>query len=156
MLVVIESTSPRSHGREGGDRSQVPDWSYRTLLRPTLFTLSPERARDLTLGTMATLATLPGGALLIETFGDLAPPPALSTMLAGVSVRSPIGMGVGIDTTGRAARAWESLGVGFIEIGPITERPVPSPAPIVRNLQAMGSLPLTCPSTLVSMPCVRL
>src|SRR5437763_17073363 len=75
-----------------GVRSEVPDWSYRTLLRPALFTLSPEQARDLTLGAMATLAALPGGGLLIEAFGDLAPPPALSTVLAGVPVRSPIGI----------------------------------------------------------------
>jgi hypothetical protein len=68
----------------------MPDWSYRTLLRPALFTLSPERARDLTLGTTATLTALPeGGAVLIETFGDLAPQPThISSLSSRMTVRA--------------------------------------------------------------------
>jgi len=112
----------------------MPDWTYRTFLRPALFALPPARARDLTRNTIAAITGLPGGAHLIETFGDLAPPCVLATTVAGIPLRSPVGLGIGLDVAGQAARAWESLGVGFIEIGPVTEQPVVAPMPPTRDV----------------------
>jgi len=112
----------------------MPDWTYRTFLRPALFALPPAHARDLMRNTVAAITGLPGGAHLIETFGDLAPPYALATTVAGIPLRSPVGLGLGLDTTGQAARAWESLGVGFIEVGPVTEQPVIAPMLPMRDV----------------------
>lgn len=118
----------------------MPDWSYRTLLRPLLFALLAERARDLTVGMSAALAGVPGGARFIEAFGDLTPPPELATTLAGVRLRSPVGLGVGIDVAGRAARAWERLGFGFLEVGHVTMEPVVDSAVADRDVPSQGLL----------------
>ncbi len=116
----------------------MPDWSYRTFLRPILFALPAERARDLTIGVIGKGAALPGGKAFLTAFGDLAPPPALATELAGIPLRSPVGLGAGLDPSGRAARAWESFGFGFIEIGPITVTPVSSTTSIIRDPRGEG------------------
>lgn len=112
----------------------MPDWSYRTLIRPALFALPPERAHERTLRAVAAFARLPRGSAFIELFGDETPPPALATTIAGVPLRSRVGLAPETDATGGAARGLAGLGVGFVEIGPVTEQPVVMPCAPVRDV----------------------
>lgn len=117
----------------------MPDWSYRTLLRPPLFLLPPEQARDLTLRATGTLAALPLGPQLIETVGDMRPAPALRRSLWGLDFPGPVGLGAGSDRYAGALTALARFGFGFIEVGPVTAEPIRAPAPL-RRMREGGAL----------------
>ena len=55
----------------------MPDWSYRTVLRPALFALPPRAARDLSLGVMGALGRSWPGRLLIDFLGHMRAPDGL-------------------------------------------------------------------------------
>jgi dihydroorotate dehydrogenase len=105
----------------------MPDWSYRTLFRPALFRLPAARARDLTLGLMATLARLPLGPRLIDFLGHMRPPERLARIISGITFPSPIGLGVGIDDNAIALTALARFGFGLLELGPITAESIAPP-----------------------------
>jgi len=75
----------------------MPDWSYRTLLRPFLFRLPPVVARDLSLGVMGT-RTGSGGR---------SSPPALRATGLALGVH----YAVGYHSLWHLAPAWAGLGV---------------------------------------------
>ena len=99
----------------------MPDWSYRTLLRPVLFRLGPERGRAFTLRAMSRLAALPGGVTVIRLMGHMGPPGTIAVDALGLTFRSPIGLAAGIDVDAIATRAFSEFGFGFIEVGPVAE-----------------------------------
>lgn len=95
------------------------------LLRPALFTLSPETAHELTL---AALALAPAGR-------GPAPDPVLATRFAGLAFPSPVGLAAGFDKDARVWRQMLGLGFGFAEVGTLTPRPQPgNPRPRVFRL----------------------
>ena len=61
----------------------MPDWSYRTVLRPLLFRLSPSSARDLSLTLMGTLGRSPWGPAVIDFMGHMRAPEGLRCDVAG-------------------------------------------------------------------------
>jgi dihydroorotate dehydrogenase len=99
----------------------MPDWSYRTVLRPVLFRLGPERGRGLTLNAISRLAALPGGVAVIRLMGHMAPPATIGLGAFRQTIRSPIGLAAGIDVDAIATRAFSEFGFGFIEVGPVAE-----------------------------------
>src|SRR5690348_4007918 len=98
----------------------MPDWSYRTVLRPLLFRLSPTSARDLSLTLMGALGRSPWGPAVIDFMGHMRAPEGLRCEVAGLTFPTAVGLGCGIDPAGRAANAFARFGLGFIEIGPVT------------------------------------
>jgi hypothetical protein len=98
----------------------MPDWSYRTVLRPLLFALPPRRARGVALGVMGPLGRNAAGRLLIDLLGHMRPPAALRTSLLGLDFPTRVGIGCGIDPRVTATAALARLGVGFVEAGPFT------------------------------------
>ncbi len=81
---------------------------YRTLLRPALFRLDPERAHELALhaleiglGTEAA-RTLAARRFAREPFGEL--------RRFGLKFKNPVGVAAGFDKNGRAARQLCALG----------------------------------------------
>ena len=106
----------------------MPDWSYQPLFRPWLFRLPPARARDLTLGSVGTLARLPGGTALIGLLGHMDPPPGLEASLCGRPLRGPLGLAATADPHLLGTRALAYFGFGFLEVGPVTLAPLPAPA----------------------------
>jgi len=94
----------------------MPDWSYRTLLRPALFRMKPARGRDFALEAMGMLARLPLGGRLIDLLGHMRPDARLRRTLLGVEFASPIGLGPALDVEARALPALARFVVGFIEI----------------------------------------
>jgi dihydroorotate dehydrogenase len=97
----------------------MPDWSYRTVLRPILFHLPPAAARDLALRVMGPLGRSAIGGALIDFMGHMRAPAALRHSLAGLSFPSRAGLGCGLDPGLRAFGAFARFGVGFVEVGPI-------------------------------------
>jgi dihydroorotate dehydrogenase len=103
----------------------MPDWSYRTTLRPLLFALPARTARDLALGTMGALGSAWPGRLLIDLLGHMRPPDGLGVRFAGLSFPSRMGIGCGLDPALRATSALARFGCGFVEVGPIVLDPRP-------------------------------
>src|ERR1044072_4418707 len=101
--------------------------SYRSLVRPLLFRLSPETAHELALHSVSFLP---------------------SRILAKSSTQNPIsrfellfsnrlGLAAGFDKNGIALRALAALGFGFIEAGTVTFHPQPrNPRPRLFRLSA--------------------
>jgi dihydroorotate dehydrogenase len=111
----------------------MPDWSYQTFLRPAFFLLRPAQARNLTLSLIGGLSRILLGPNLIELLGNMRPAMELSTKAGGLDVMSPVGLGAGLDTGGIALAALGQFGFGFLESGPVTERPILSEDPIERD-----------------------
>lgn len=88
------------------------------LLRPLLFSLSPEKAHQLTFS----LLELPGAHLLS---GGSRPAKEAALEVMGLKFPSPVGLAAGMDKDAKHVDALARIGFGFIEIGTLT--PVAQP-----------------------------
>ncbi|PTM54641.1 hypothetical protein [Desmospora activa] len=120
----------------------MPDWSYRTLFQPLLFSLSDERARRLTLGAMRGLYRFPLGKQLIQHMGHMAPSPKLSRHLLGVELASPVAIAGDIDPERLGVEPLSLFGAGLLDLGMVTEEPIVGT--IIRN-DKEGGLQLSHP-----------
>jgi dihydroorotate dehydrogenase len=111
----------------------MPDWSYRTLFQPLLFSFSAETGRDLALGAMGRLSRLPFGPTIIDLFGHMRPDARLQTHLQQLPIDSPVGIGHLVDPHGVATAAITRFGIGLIEVGPIAVRELPLLQPMQRR-----------------------
>ena len=118
----------------------MPDWSYRTVLRPLLFALPPSAAQRLSTTLLARLAHTPGGPGLIDFLGHMRADSRLARRIAGQSISGPMGLGSLTDPEGRASRAFARFGAGFLEIGPVTCGA--AVAPVWRRAPATSTLHL--------------
>jgi hypothetical protein len=98
----------------------MPDWFYRTVSKPILFSLPASRARDLALGFMGTLSRLPLGPNVIDFLGHMRADPRLRESFLDITFPTSIGIGPWLDTHAVASRALARFGVGFIEVGPVS------------------------------------
>jgi hypothetical protein len=94
----------------------MPDWTYRTFLKPALKALPRSRAHDLVVRSLALLASTPGGPQILRFFGHMQPDPRLRVAIGGLPWSTPIGIGAAVDPRGIACRAWAQFGVGFVEV----------------------------------------
>ena len=101
----------------------MPDWSYRTVLRPILFLMPPAAARDLCLGAMRTLARSPMGPAIIDLMGHMRPDARLRRTVMGIDFPTAVGLGAGLDVRATAFPALARFGLGFLEAGPVTFGP---------------------------------
>ena len=101
----------------------MPDWSYRTFLRPLLLRLEPERARRIAIGTLSVIGRSAMGRTAIDFLGHMRADPRLAKKMCGQSFPSPVGIGAMLDPSGAALGALARFGCGFVEIGPIAEQP---------------------------------
>src|SRR5205823_10346795 len=93
----------------------------RRLLRPILFSLSPEAAHHLAIRNLAAASSLSSGLRILERFK---PPPNPKTVF-GLAFPNPIGLAAGFDKNGVAIPAWAALGFGFVEVGTVTAKAQP-------------------------------
>jgi dihydroorotate dehydrogenase len=98
----------------------MPDWFYRTVSKPILFSLPAPRARDIALGFMGTLSRLPFGPYLIDFLGHMRADPRLRQSFLDTTFPTAAGIGPSLDTHAVATHALARFGVGFIEVGPVT------------------------------------
>src|SRR5215510_7427312 len=101
---------------------------YRSLVRPILFSLSPETAHEFALHSLSLLPA----SLLAKQFSD----PALRIERFGLSFPNPVGLAAGFDKNGVALQPLAALGFGFIEAGTVTYHPQPgNPRPRLFRLR---------------------
>jgi dihydroorotate dehydrogenase len=95
--------------------------AYQRLVRPILFSLSPEAAHNLAIRNLRAISSLPSVLRQLERFQ---PAPNPKTVF-GLTFPNPIGLAAGFDKNGVAIPAWAALGFGFVEIGTVTAKAQP-------------------------------
>ncbi|MGM0898052.1 MAG: dihydroorotate dehydrogenase [Bacillota bacterium] len=107
----------------------LPDWTYHTMFEPTLSRLPAKTGREFIHKGMHRIASIPGGSKLIEYLGHTAPAKQLETEIFGLKIANPVGLSGKIDPWLSGTKAFSHLGMGFIEIGPVSLDPVGADAP---------------------------
>ncbi|MEL7423184.1 MAG: quinone-dependent dihydroorotate dehydrogenase [Bacteroidota bacterium] len=92
------------------------------LLKPVLFSFSPERAHHLTVKLLEFASSLPGARIAFRALYEKRDA-ALRRQCFGLDFPNPVGLAAGFDKDGRYYRPMSNLGFGFIEIGTVTPRP---------------------------------
>ncbi|MEA2564184.1 MAG: dihydroorotate dehydrogenase [Acidobacteriota bacterium] len=111
----------------------MPDWFYRTVTRPLFFKLPAVQARDFALGFMGRLVRLPLGPAAIDFLGHMRADPRLRKSFLGIDFPTGVGLGPGLDAEARALPALARFGFGFLEVGPVTVKPVAGRSPVARQ-----------------------
>jgi dihydroorotate dehydrogenase len=83
---------------------------------------------------MGNLCKLPGGTLVIRTFGHMELFPILDQTKWDVRFKYPVGLSGGLDVHGIGRKALSQIGFGFIEVGLVTVNEITSDQPIIREL----------------------
>jgi dihydroorotate dehydrogenase len=94
---------------------------YERLVRPILFSLSPETAHHLAIRNLRAASGWPTALRQLERFKPRPRP----TSAFGLTFPNPIGLAAGFDKNGVAVPAWAALGFGFVEVGTVTAKPQP-------------------------------
>ncbi|MBT2678003.1 dihydroorotate dehydrogenase [Bacillus sp. ISL-35] len=101
----------------------MPDWSYHPLFKPWLSRLPGNAGREFIHRGMSTIASVFGGKSFIEFLGHMSPSGKLSRNLFGLDFKSPVGLSGKIDPNLTGTQAFQSLGFGAIEVGPVSVLP---------------------------------
>ncbi|KYG58699.1 dihydroorotate dehydrogenase [Planococcus maritimus] len=102
----------------------MPDWTYHTMFEPALSKLPAKTGREFIHNGMHRIASIPGGSKLIEYLGHTAPAKQLETKIFGLTIANPVGLSGKIDPLLSGTKAFGHLGMGFIEVGPVSWDPV--------------------------------
>jgi hypothetical protein len=111
----------------------MPDWSYRTFLRPLLFARGREAGRRAAVRGLAFVTRVPGGGKLIDFLGHMRADERLRTRFGDAELSGPIALSAETDPHGDAIAALERFGVGMIEVGPVTRDNVDRVERNIRN-----------------------
>lgn len=96
---------------------------YRSILRPLLFRLPPERAHEMALESLAfALGTKWARDIAARRFSRT---PFGELHRFGLTFPNPVGLAAGFDKNGAAAPYLAALGFGFIEVGTVTHQAQP-------------------------------
>src|ERR1700738_1465512 len=95
--------------------------AYERLVRPILFSLSPEAAHNLAIRSLRAVSSLPSVLGQLERFQ---PQPKPKTVF-GLAFPNPIGLAAGFDKNGVALPAWAALGFGVVEMGTVPAKAQP-------------------------------
>lgn len=118
----------------------MPDWSYHPLKKLILDRVSARTSRECIHQAMSFIASVPGGRALISFLGHMKPPQSLKKEINNTIFPSPIGLSCLVDPNLSGIKAFQELGFGFIEIGPIVlNEPKIQAAPIIQNKQILFS-----------------
>ncbi|MBA2675250.1 quinone-dependent dihydroorotate dehydrogenase [Ramlibacter sp.] len=105
------------------------------LARPLLFSLDPEAAHDLTLGTLARLHATPLRWAYCNGFVED------PVDLAGLRFPNRVGLAAGLDKNARCIDALGAMGFGFVEVGTVTPKAQPgNPKPRMFRLPEANAL----------------
>ena len=95
--------------------------AYERFVRPLLFSLDPETAHHLAIGSLRFASRAPFLLDRLRAFQPLPNP----TNLFGLTFPNPVGLAAGFDKNAVALPAWEALGFGFVEVGTVTAKAQP-------------------------------
>src|SRR5437660_4575246 len=111
--------------------------AYERFVRPLLFSIDPETAHRLTIGSLRAASHVNLALRALSVFQ----PPAKPKKLFGLDYPNPIGLAAGLDKNGVALPVWAALGFGFIEIGTVTAKAQPgNPRPRIFRLHEHQAL----------------
>jgi len=131
----------------------MPDWTYQTVFRPTLFRLRPETGRNLALGAMGLLSRLPLGKHVIQLMGHMRPDRRLSFERNGLEFSTRVGLGCELDSQLKATPALAEFGFGYLEIGPVVRR-ASEPGPVELDV-ASETIQLAAPRAALTADVIR-
>ncbi len=107
------------------------------LLRPLLFSLSAERAHELTIAAMRVASAVAPLRGLLSLLYARTPDPRLAQDVFGMRFSTPLGLAAGLDKNGVAIDAFAALGFSHVEIGTLTAHAQPgNPKPRLFRLKA--------------------
>ena len=109
-------------------RGRVLRNGYGQILRPAMFTMAGGDAEAVHDRTLAALRLVGAAAPLRAATRAVVGAPHHPVTVAGIGFAGRVGLAAGLDKDARAARAWGSLGFGFVELGTVTFRPQPGNA----------------------------
>lgn len=113
---------------------------YKSLIRPLLFKLDPEKAHNLTFRMLEFLGALPGFQFALKRIYSIENK-RLERKVFGLTFPNPVGLAAGLDKNAVLVDELATLGFGFIEIGTLTPQPQPgNPQPRMFRLQKDGAL----------------
>ena len=113
---------------------------YKSIIRPILFLLSPERVHHLVVFAVKFGFKIPGVAKLIA-LAYRVNSPSLVTKVAGLTFQNPVGLAAGFDKDATFYNEFSAFGFGFIEIGTVTPKAQPgNPKPRSFRLPKDGAL----------------
>jgi dihydroorotate dehydrogenase len=98
----------------------MPDWSYHTIFKPVLQKLPPTFSREWIHRGMSFIASSYIGEKFIEFLGHMSPSAHIQKQLFSIPFSTPVGLSGKIDTELTGLKAFQNLGFGFIEIGPVS------------------------------------
>ena len=107
----------------------MPDWSYHTVFKPALTRLPDSYGREFIHRGMSLISSIPGGSSLIKNLGHTEPSQKLETTILGLTISNPVGLSGKIDPQLTGTKAFGNLGLGFLEIGPVTKLPIETSPP---------------------------
>lgn len=92
---------------------------YKSVIKPLLFLLSPEKAHHFTLTILKIVLAIPViGTIFRKTYS--VKDKRLERKVFGLTFPNPVGLAAGFDKDGKHHHAMSALGFGFIEIGTVT------------------------------------
>lgn len=97
---------------------------YKSLIRPILFLVDPEKIHHFVFNVLKLGGYIPGFKMLLKGFYTL-DDPRLEKVLFGITFKNPVGLAAGFDKDARLIDEMACLGFGFIEIGTVTPKPQP-------------------------------
>jgi dihydroorotate dehydrogenase len=92
---------------------------YKSLLRPLLFSLAPEKAHHTTMGLLRNTLRIPGMKSIFKGMYTVKSP-KLERTVFGIKFPNPVGLAAGFDKNADYYEELSTLGFGFIEIGTVT------------------------------------
>lgn len=92
---------------------------YKSLLKPLLFRLDPEKAHHLIVTLLKFTLSIPGMKGLFNGW-FASNEKELEKEVFGLKFKNPVGLAAGFDKDGKYYESMEHLGFGFIEIGTVT------------------------------------
>ncbi|MGG2201197.1 quinone-dependent dihydroorotate dehydrogenase [Paenibacillus validus] len=114
---------------------------YKSIAKPVLFRMDPEKAHHLTIDGLHTFGKIPGGRLLLQAVWGVGVYPELETELWNIKFTNPVGLAAGLDKNGKAVPGFSSIGFGFMEVGTVTPKPQEgNPLPRLFRLPEDGAL----------------
>lgn len=98
---------------------------YDKFIRPFLFRMDPEQIHHYTISRLQQAGRNKAMVAAMRALYDVPELPALQVDLAGLKLKSPVGLAAGLDKDAQAVPAFAAMGFGFMEVGTVTPKPQP-------------------------------
>lgn len=97
---------------------------YKSLIRPLLFKMDPEKVHHFTFDSLQKLFKVPGMSSFVKSKFEVKDP-LLEREVFGLKFKNPVGLAAGFDKDAQLYKELSNFGFGFIEIGTLTPKPQP-------------------------------